>query len=192
MRRASAVSVSGALLLALLCIAFVSLLANPVRAQQVDDPNDPLDGEEVTLSDTDGDQIANRVLIGGNTNCTIGANATVTVQGTDGQPATLTNQAPVQITQAATEIVIDRTDQGNLDNLGSGNGEVTESSGITCDVTTPATQQYGDGDVDDPDDVVLGTEDKGPLPNTGGAPLIFGAAALALSAALLARRLLAP
>jgi hypothetical protein len=53
-------------------------------------------------------------------------------------------------------------------------------------------QDGDDGDVDDPDDVVPNTGDKGPLPNTGGAPLIFGAAALALSAALLARRLLAP
>jgi hypothetical protein len=53
-------------------------------------------------------------------------------------------------------------------------------------------KQYDDGDVDDPDDVVPGTGDDDPLPDTGGAPLLFGAAALALAAALLARRILAP
>jgi hypothetical protein len=37
-----------------------------------------------------------------------------------------------------------------------------------------------------------GTGDDDPLPDTGGAPLLFGAAALALAAALLARRVLAP
>jgi hypothetical protein len=48
-----------------------------------------------------------------------------------------------------------------------------------------------DGDVNDPDDVVPGTGDDKPLPDTGGFPLLLGAAALALSAALLARRTLA-
>jgi hypothetical protein len=90
------------------------LLPNPVGAQPVDDP---LDGEEVTLLTTDEDDIANRVLIGGITNCTIGADATVTVQRNDdtgepaGEPVSLANQAPVRITQATTEIVIDRKDQ---------------------------------------------------------------------------------
>jgi hypothetical protein len=50
----------------------------------------------------------------------------------------------------------------------------------------------GNGDVDDPDDVVPGTGADGDLPDTGGAPLLFGAAALVLAAALLARRVLAP
>jgi len=55
-------------------------------------------------------------------------------------------------------------------------------------------RQYGndEGDVDDPDDVVPGTGADTDLPDTGGAPLLFGAAALALAAALLARRILAP
>jgi hypothetical protein len=46
--------------------------------------------------------------------------------------------------------------------------------------------------VDDPDDVVPGTGADGDLPDTGGASLLFGAAALVLAAALLARRVLAP
>ena len=50
----------------------------------------------------------------------------------------------------------------------------------------------GAGDVNDPDDVVGGPEDGKPLPNTGGAPVLFGAVALALASALLARRILAP
>lgn len=57
----------------------------------------------------------------------------------------------------------------------------------------PAGDQYGDddGDVDDPDDVVGGPKDDKPLPKTGGAPVLLGAAALALASALLARRILA-
>ena len=322
MRRAVAVSVSGAILFALLCIASISLLPNPVGAQPVDDPNDPLDGEEVTLLDTDGDDIANRVLIGGITNCTIGADATVTVQRNDdtgepaGEPVSLANQAPVRITQVGTGIVIVSADLDNLnENLERGVGVVTGSSGITCgdnggqvegiapgpdaecpgarvvnttagtgnkqsaifattgdffrvttalaatgdpqniffsvdvndendrNVATIDREALGtdssmvnagpgrffldilaanvdytivvedcgdddngggddnngggdgnddDGDVDDPDDVVPGTGDDDPLPDTGGAPLLFGAAALVLAAALLARRILAP
>jgi len=56
----------------------------------------------------------------------------------------------------------------------------------------PAGDQYDDGDVDDPDDVVGGPKDDKPLPKTGGAPVLLGAAALALASALLARRILAP
>jgi hypothetical protein len=76
------------------------------------------------------------------------------------------------------------------------NGLDADNDGIACEEDAGDGSDDGqdgdDGDVDDPDDVVPNTGDKGPLPNTGGAPLIFGAAALALSAALLARRLLAP
>ncbi len=50
----------------------------------------------------------------------------------------------------------------------------------------------GDGDVDDPDDIVPGTGKDGPLPNTGGVPLLLGAVSLACASALLARRTLAP
>ncbi len=60
---------------------------------------------------------------------------------------------------------------------------------------TPGDDQYDnddDGDVDDPDDVVPGTGGDKPLPNTGGAPLLLGAVSLAIAAALVARRMLAP
>ena len=53
-------------------------------------------------------------------------------------------------------------------------------------------QGDGNGNVDDPDDVVGGPENGKPLPNTGGAPVLFGAVALALASTLLARRILAP
>ena len=60
-------------------------------------------------------------------------------------------------------------------------------------VDTEGNPPAGDpGDPSDPGDVVGGPEDGKPLPNTGGAPVLFGAAALALASALLVRRILAP
>jgi hypothetical protein len=68
---------------------------------------------------------------------------------------------------------------------GGGNGDGNDNGG-------DGNNNNDDGDVDDPDDVVPGTGDDDPLPDTGGAPLLLGAAALVLAAALLARRILAP
>ena len=99
------------------------------------------------------------------------------------QPGTFTIETDVEPNRAAEyEVFIEECTEGD-------------------DGSTPADDQYDDGnndaddgagDVDDPDDVVLGTGDDDTLVDTGGVPLIFGAAALALSAALLARRILAP
>ena len=74
------------------------------------------------------------------------------------------------------------------------NGLDADNDGIACEENAagdgPDDDQYGD--VDDPNDVVPGTGDDDPLPDTGGAPLLLGAAALVLAVALLARRILAP
>jgi hypothetical protein len=82
MRRAGAVSVSGAVLLALLCIALSLLVSGPVGAQtengtlkfeegtqatgqqaREDDPAGPLSGTEVTARSTDNDRFVERILI---------------------------------------------------------------------------------------------------------------------------------
>ncbi len=72
------------------------------------------------------------------------------------------------------------------------NGLDADNDDIACEENAgddgPDDDQYGD--VDDPDDVVPGTGDDGPLPDTGGVPVLLGAAALVLAAALLARRIL--
>lgn len=74
-------------------------------------------------------------------------------------------------------------------------GSVGDEYAITVEdcVDTEGNPPTNDpGDPGDPDDVVPGTGNDKPLPNTGGVPLIFGAAALALAAALLSHRILAP
>lgn len=77
--------------------------------------------------------------------------------------------------------------QANLEaNPSDPNNLDADDDGEACEVF-----DYGDGDVDDPDDVVGGPDDGKPLPKTGGAPVLFGAVALALTSALLARRVLA-
>jgi hypothetical protein len=89
----------------------------------------------------------------------------------------------------------DGGDNGDNGDTGNGNDGDDNNPGVaTADNQDDGADndQYNVGDVSDPDDVVPNTGDKGPLPNTGGAPILFGAAALALSAALLARRILAP
>lgn len=81
----------------------------------------------------------------------------------------------------------DSDDPNNLD--ADGDGTACESFGYGDADDSDAD----DGDVDDPDDVVAGTGDKGPLPDTGGFPLLLGAAGLLLVAAALAvRRIVAP
>lgn len=100
--------------------------------------------------------------------------------------------------EAQAELESDPSDPSNLD---------ADDDGRACEVYdygdggggngngTPGDDQYDnddDGDVDDPDDVVPGTGGDKPLPNTGGAPLLLGAVSLAIAAALVARRTLAP
>ncbi len=105
--------------------------------------------------------------------------------------------------EAQAELESDPSDPSNLD---------ADDDGRACEVYdygdggggngngTPGDDQYdnddgaddGDGDVDDPDDVVPGSGGDKPLPNTGGAPLLAGAVSLAIAAALVARRTLAP
>ena len=104
------------------------------------------------------------------------------------QPGTFTVEADVEPDKAAEyEVLIEECAD---EDGGGGNGG-----------GTPGDDQYdnddggaddGDGDVNDPDDVVQGTGSDKPLPNTGGVPLLAGAVSLAIAAALVARRTLAP
>jgi len=154
MRRAVAVSVSGAILLALLCIALISLLPNPVGAQTT-----PLQGAVATITDTaDTDDIPNQIVIAfpeGQT-CTVSAGATVTVQDPDGTQVELVDDGNVQITETSTEVTIVGTGEddnnivadpveaqpGEVAGFNTGEGTVVGSTGIECkdDATgTPPT-----------------------------------------------------
>ena len=211
MRRAGAVSVSGAIFLALLCIALISLLPNPVGAQVEE-------GDPATIIDDpdDTDEIPDRIEIdlpAGQT-CSVTPDATIIVTHENGTPFTLTNgtNAEIDVEQDQIIITIDEEPEPAVpEGFEEGTGTFEGSTGIECVGDAAGGRdgngnggdgndngsddgQYGDdeGDVDDPDDVVPGTGDDDPLPDTGGAPLLFGAAALVLAAALLARRILAP
>ena len=121
------------------------------------------------------------------------------------QPGSFTVEADVEPDKAAEyEVLIEECAD---EDGGGGNGDGTPGGDEDGD-GAPGDDQYdnddggaddgdgdvddGDGDVDDPDDVVPGTGTDKPLPNTGGAPLLLGAVSLALAAALVARRTLAP
>ncbi len=116
------------------------------------------------------------------------------------QPGSFTIETDVESDRAAEyEVLIEECAD---EDGGGGNGGGTPGDDQYEDGDgTPGDDQYdnddggaddGDGDVDDPDDVVPGTGSDKPLPNTGGAPLLLGAVSLAIAAALVARRTLAP
>ena len=118
------------------------------------------------------------------------------------QPGSFTVEADVEPDKAAEyEVLIEECAD---EDGGGGNGGGTPGDDQYDNDDgdgTPGDDQYdnddggaddGDGDVNDPDDVVQGTGSDKPLPNTGGVPLLAGAVSLAIAAALVARRTLAP
>jgi hypothetical protein len=204
MRQTGTLSVLGGAFVAS-CLILVCPLVTPVWAQATNE--DPLAGVDVTLVDLNDDDQANQVLVP-LTDCTIAADASVTVRSVDGggQPGSsvelVNGQDDVQIQQEQTEIVIDRADQGNLDAaLTGGVGEVVESTGFTCQDDTGTNTQRTNNDAggDEPDDqqygderaeVIIKTVPDKPLPKTGGFPVLFGAGLMLVAATVLGSRVI--
>ena len=145
MRRAGAVSVWGAILLALLCIVVMFLLTSRAQAQSEDD----LAGQEALIRDTDDNGTPNRIVIPfpeGQT-CTADDEAMavqITVSDEDGEPpVTFAEEeggdavvvADIEI--GGRRVTITDPDGGDLavpDGFeATENGEVEGSSGITCE-----------------------------------------------------------
>jgi len=127
MRRAGAVSVSGAILVALLCIALISLLSGPVGAQ----PKDPLAGQTANIA---ADSIGPISVAG----CQEAPNGTaaVTIADAEEDEQTFANGSGVVFTFGAQGITIEADDGGNIQfepGFDPGTGSVVSSRGILCD-----------------------------------------------------------
>lgn len=145
MGRTGAVSVPGAMLAASLCIALVFLLLGSAGAQETGD--DPLDGLDATLQDTDNDQNVDRISIPV-AGCEIDDGATVRVRDADGTRITLIDERNVDIEATQNRVTIQGANpngdiEGSTQNPNDSNGdfggpdatadgEVLNSSGITC------------------------------------------------------------
>jgi hypothetical protein len=138
MRRAGAVSVTGALFVALVCIALVSLLPNPVSAQQ--QPADPLANQPADIQDTPpGDETPDRIVIAfpqGQT-CSVDANITATITVNDGgtppTSATFTNGTDgATIAVEGNQIVVTADPANVPEGFETGTGAVDSSDGIVC------------------------------------------------------------
>lgn len=142
MRRAGAVSVSGALLLALVCLAFVSVLSGPVGAQQ--QPADPLAEQTADIADADGNDIPDSVgpIAVAGCQVTAGETAIITVADADGNEEVFTDGEGVVFEFGPQGITITADAGGDLqvdDEFDPGTGSVVSSDGITCTAAAPPT-----------------------------------------------------
>ena len=181
MRRA--VSLSGAVF-ALLWVAMI-LFVLPAGAQ--DDGGIP-PGTRATVSESGDDSSRPIVIVIAANGCTVSQDASITLEGDDDTQTTLSDTED-RITISAPNGQPRISGSGFGESLTDGNYSVVTSTGVSCERGNVAQGQYADddGEVDEAEDVIIGTTSKKKIPNTGGPPLLlFGA--LLLGAAVIAGR----
>jgi hypothetical protein len=146
MRRAGAVSVSGVILFAVLCIALISLLSSPAGAQQA---ADPLEGQTAEIG-------ANAIGPIAIADCEEAEGETASIIVADANDAakseTFTEGTDAVFQFGAQGVTINTEEDGNLrlaSLRGSRTGEVVSSEGITC--ADDGRQRADDDDARDDD-----------------------------------------
>jgi hypothetical protein len=187
---------------ALLCVVLVLLVA-PAGAQDGGiPPGTPANGV-----DTNNDNSPPDVIVVAASGCVVAAGASITLEDGDGTQAIFTDgdrgitiisqDGRPRIEGPPGDYIGDHARFPTSDTSFDTDGDysVVSSTGVTgCTggggggSVTPVDDQYGSGNVDNPDDTVPNTSSKHPIPNTGGPPYLAVGALLLLCAALLAGR----
>ena len=191
MQRASAVSVWGAVFVALVFIALVFSRSGPVEAQ-----TDPLADQTANITSNKIGPIA----VAG-CEADQGATVSVTIANAD-EEETFTDGTNAEFRFGQQGITITGQNGSDLtlqDLRANTEGTVVSSTGITCDDDGTGTNGNNRADTDTPsedqyesNDVIRKTVPDKPLPKTGGASLILGAGVLLAVAAILSIRVLRP
>lgn len=206
MRRAGVTPVSGVIFLALACIVSVFVLIDRAEAQDNDTQDDNTCSQTVTVLDVDSSRTSTTRSFR-TTQGPFAVRYTVRFESADADNRfVLTVRDGDRRVESRTETESGSDDFLALEDPGTFTVETTvrpqrgadyQIQIVECaedDDSNPDDGQYSDdGDVDDADDVVPGTANDDPLPNTGGLPVTLGAAGLLLvAAALISRKILAP
>ena len=167
--------------------------------------------------DTDNNNSPPDVIVVAAGGCTVAAGASITLEDGDGTQAIFTDGVRAitiiaqnghpRIEGPPGDFVGDHATFPTSDTSFDTDGDysVVSSTGVTCVAgntppgnttpgnTPPADDQYGSGDVNNPDDTVPNTSSKHQIPDTGGPPyLAFGAFLLMCAALLVGRGVLRP
>ncbi len=182
---------------ALLCVVLVFLVV-PAGAQDGGIPP----GTAANGVDTDNNNSPPDVIVVAASGCTVAAGASITLEDGDGTRAiftdgdrgiTITSQdGRPRIEGPPGDFIGDHATFPSSDKSFDTDGDysVVSSTGVTdCrGGTAPVDDQYGSGNVNNPDDVVPDTTSTKKIPNTGGPPYLAVGALLFLCAALLVGR----
>jgi len=181
------VSLSGAVF-ALLCLAMI-LFALPAGAQ--DDGGIP-PGTRATVSESDEDSRPIVIVVAAN-GCTVSQDASITLEVDDGQDVFANGGGTtISAPNGRPRIEVPPGREASFET--AGDFLVVTSTGVSCEGGNAAQGQYADddGEVDEAEDVIVGTTSTKKIPNTGGPPLLLFGALLMGAAVIAGRRVLRP